>query len=324
MKVLIPVAGIGTRLRPHTHTEPKALLYVAGKPLLGHILDSIKGIEFDEITFVVGFLGDKIIEFVKENYSFKTNFIRQEEILGLGYAINLAIREQEDDDLLILLGDTIIETDLTDFVSLNKNLLGVKPVEDPRRFGVVETEGDRAVKLWEKPQDPPSNLALVGLYYIKDTPLLKKCLKEIISANIKTKNEYQVTDALQLMLEKGAKMYTYKIDGWYDCGKSETLLETNRHLLDNCETCQPSIDGSVVIPPVFIDKTAEIENSIIGPYASVAANTRIANSIISNSIISVGAIVKHGLLEGSLVGNHAVVKGNFRRLNVGDSSEISY
>jgi glucose-1-phosphate thymidylyltransferase len=324
VKVIIPVAGIGTRLRPHTHTEPKALLYVAGKPLLGHILDSIMGIDFDEITFVVGFLGDKIIEFVKDQYSFKANFVRQDQILGLGYAIKLGIREEENDDLLILLGDTIIETDLTDFVSLNKNLLGVKPVDNPRRFGVAEVDGDKILKLWEKPQNPPSNLALVGLYYIKDTPLFKKCLEEMISSNIKTQDEYQVTDALQLMLEKGAEMYTHKIEGWYDCGKSETLLKTNRHLLENCDICQPAIEGSVVIPPVFIDKTAEIESSIIGPYTSVAAHTRITNSIISNSIISFGATVRHGLLEGSLVGNHAIVKGNFRRLNVGDSSEISY
>ena len=324
MKIIIPVAGIGTRLRPHTHTEPKALLYVAGKPLLGHILDSLKGLDFSEIIFIVGFLGDKIIEFVEEHYDFKVRFVSQEEILGLGYAISLAFGDKETEDLLILLGDTIIEADLAGFIGQRKNLLGVKPVDDPSRFGVAEVDGNKILKLWEKPEKPPSDLALVGLYYIKDTQIFKDCLNEIISTDIKTKGEYQVTDAFQLMLEKGVEMYTYKIEGWYDCGKSETLLQTNRHLLEGCDECGTPIEGSVIIPPVFIDKTAQIEKSIIGPYASVAAQTSISNSIISNSIISFGAVVNHGLLEDSLVGNHAIVKGNFFKLNVGDSSEISY
>jgi glucose-1-phosphate thymidylyltransferase len=324
LKVIIPVAGIGTRLRPHTHTEPKALLYVAGKPLLGHILDSLEEIEFEEVVFVIGFLGDKIIEYVQSNFKFKTSFIKQEEILGLGYAIDLAIKPDETQDLLIILGDTIVETSWNDMIGCDKNLLGIKTVDDPGRFGVAEVNGDKIVKLWEKPENPPSNLALVGVYYIKDTPLFKSCLTDVINSNIKTNNEYQITDALQLMLEKDAEMFTYPIEGWYDCGKSETLLETNRHLLENYKECNPSLDGSVIIPPVFIDKTAIITNSIIGPYASIAPNTIISNSIITNSIVSFAARVECGLLKDSLIGNHANVRGNYRKLNVGDSSEIGY
>ncbi|HEQ99441.1 MAG TPA: nucleotidyl transferase [candidate division Zixibacteria bacterium] len=324
MKVVIPVAGIGTRLRPHTHTAPKALLHVAGKPLLWHILDSLKELDFEEITFVIGFLGDKIIDYVKKNYDFKSRFVEQEELLGLGHAINIAIDDDERDPVLAVLGDTIVEMNWDGIIGKDKNFLGVRQVEDPRRFGVAEVEGNRILKLWEKPQDPPSNLALVGVYYIKDTQLLKDSLREIIKSNIKTKNEYQVTDAFQVMLEKGAEMYTFEIEGWYDCGKSETLLETNRHLLDVCKECAPDIEGSVVIPPVFIDKSAKIKNSIIGPYASIAAGVTIKNSIVRDSIISVDAIVVNGLLTGSLIGDHAEVQGHFERLNVGDSSQIGY
>jgi len=324
VKVVIPVAGIGTRLRPHTHTAPKALLHVAGKPLLWHILDSLKELDFEEITFVIGFLGDKIIDYVKKNYDFKSRFVEQEELLGLGHAINIAIDDDERDPVLAVLGDTIVEMNWDGIIGKDKNFLGVRQVEDPRRFGVAEVEGNRILKLWEKPQDPPSNLALVGVYYIKDTQLLKDSLREIIKSNIKTKNEYQVTDAFQVMLEKGAEMYTFEIEGWYDCGKSETLLETNRHLLDVCKECAPDIEGSVVIPPVFIDKSAKIKNSIIGPYASIAAGVTIKNSIVRDSIISVDAIVVNGLLTGSLIGDHAEVQGHFERLNVGDSSQIGY
>ena len=195
MKVIIPVAGIGSRLRPHTHTAPKALLHVAGKPLLAHILDSLAELEFEEITFVVGFLGDQIIDYVKSTYNFNAKFVPQEKLLGLGYAIDLAIANDETDDLLIVLGDTIVEMAWEDMIKRDKNFIGVKTVKDPRRFGVAEVEGDRIIRLLEKPKDPPSNLALVGVYYIKDTQQFKSSLKEIVVSNIKTKNEYQVTDA---------------------------------------------------------------------------------------------------------------------------------
>jgi glucose-1-phosphate thymidylyltransferase len=322
VKVIIPVAGIGTRLRPHTHTAPKALLYVAGKPLLGHILDSIKDLEFEEVTFVIGFMGDKIIDYVNQNYDFKTRFVEQKELLGLGHAINMALDEDEEDEILAVLGDTIVEMDWDGIIGKGKNFLGVRQVDDPRRFGVAEVDGDRILRLLEKPPDPPSNLALVGVYYIKDTQLLKESLNKVIESDIKTKNEYQVTDAFQVMLEKGAEMYTYEIEGWYDCGKPETLLETNRHLLDACKECAPEIEGSAVIPPVFVDKDAKIENSIIGPYASVAAGVTLKNSIIKDSIISVDANISNSLLESSLIGDGVEVQGHFRKLNVGDSSQV--
>jgi len=324
VKVIIPVAGIGTRLRPHTHTAPKALLYVAGQPLLGHILDSLKNIEFDQITFIIGFLGEQIVDYVTKNFNFNARFVDQKELHGLGYAIDLGLDENETDDILVLLGDTIIETDWDSFIGQGKNLIGVKRVKDPRRFGMAEVNGDRITRVWEKPENPLSNLALVGIYYIRDTPLFKKCLMELIDSDIKTRNEYQVTDAIQIMLDKGGEIHAREIDGWYDCGKAETLLETNHHLLDECQECAPRIPGSVVIPPVFIDPTAKIENSIIGPFASIASSAVIKNSIIVNSIIALDAHVSDSILKNSLIGDHASVKGHFEVLNVGDSSEVGY
>jgi len=324
VKVIIPVAGIGSRLRPHTHTVPKALLHVAGKPLLGHIIDSLKDLDFEKVTFVTGFLGDKIVDYVKSTFDFEADFVVQKELLGLGYAISLAVAQDESDDLLIILGDTIVDLNWSKFIEQGKNLIGVKTVKDPHRFGVAEVDGNKIQKLWEKPQKPPSDLALVGLYYIKETLLFKRCLDEIMSSNIKTKNEYQMTDALQLMLEKGAEMYSYPIEGWYDCGKKKTLLETNRHLLDSYNSCDFTLEGNVIIPPVFIDKSAVVENSIIGPYVSIAPKARVTNSVITNSIVAYEAKVKNGLLKNSLVGNMARVEGTFHTLNVGDSSEIGY
>jgi glucose-1-phosphate thymidylyltransferase len=324
MKVIIPVAGIGTRLRPHTHTAPKGLLHVAGKPILGHILDALKQVKIDEAIFIIGFMGEQIVEYVKKNYKFKLKFIQQKELKGLGYAIHLASPEiKNNEPVLIVLGDTIFETDLSPVLRAKFDALGTKKVEDPRRFGIVEMERGFAKKLVEKPDKPSSNQAVVGVYYVRSTETFKQSLKEIIEKNIMTKNEYQLTDALQLMINKGVKFKTFEITGWYDCGKPETLLETNRHLLSRIKSAR-KLKGSVVIPPVFVSKTATVKNSIIGPYVSVADKAVIQDSIIRNSIISERAEVNNSRLQSSLIGNSAVVHGVFRQLNVGDSSEIGY
>jgi glucose-1-phosphate thymidylyltransferase len=323
-KVIIPVAGIGKRLRPHTHTAPKGLLHVAGKPILGHILDALKHMKIDEVIFVVGFMGEQIVKYVKKNYKFKSKFVEQEELKGLGWAIYLTIPEiRNNEPVLIVLGDTIFEADLSPVLEGKFDALGTKKVEDPRRFGIVETERGFVKKLVEKPEKPKSNRAMVGVYYIKSTEKFKESLEEMIKKNIKTKNEYQLTDALQLMIDKGAKFKTFEIKGWYDCGKPETLLETNRHLLSKIKSTRV-LKSSVVIPPIFVSESAKVKNSILGPYVSVADKAVIQNSIIRNSIISEQAEVNNCLLESSLIGNNAEVKGVFDKLNVGDSSEIGY
>lgn len=322
MKVIIPVAGIGTRLRPHTYSVPKVLLHVAGKPILGHILDIVQPLKPDEVVLIIGFLGDQIAEYVKKNYRFKCKFIEQRQLKGLGYAINMASSEMKDDEpVLIILGDTVFEADLVPVIRGEYDALGVKKATDPRRFGIVEMKGGFVKKLVEKPEVPTSNLATVGVYYIKNTRMLKDSLSEIIENKIMTKNEYQLTDALQLMIDRGVKFSTFDITGWYDCGKPETLLETNRQLLAKMKL-QRKLKTSLIIPPVFVSETAQVENCVLGPDVSIGERAILKNSIIKNSIIGEQACVENSTLDSSLIGNYAQVKGTFHRLNVGDASEI--
>ena len=324
MKVIIPVAGIGTRMRPHTHTAPKALLHVAGKPILGHILDGLKSYPASELIFVVGFMGEKIVEYIKKNCRFKYRFVEQKQLRGLGYAIYLAtLGIKGNEPLLIVLGDTIIEHDLSPIIKGKYDAIGVKIVQDPRRFGVVELKDGFVSNLVEKPQKPVSNLAIIGIYYIKNTLRFKRCLSQVMARKKSEKEEYQLTDALQLLVKAKVKFTTFNVDGWFDCGKPETILETNRYLLSKTKKTK-KIKGSIVIPPTFISASAIVEDSILGPYVSVADKAVIKNSIIRNSIISEGAEVNNSLLDSSLVGNNAQVNGNFHKFNVGDSSELGY
>jgi glucose-1-phosphate thymidylyltransferase len=323
MKAIIPVAGIGTRLRPHTHTAPKALLHVAGKPILGHILDGLIAYGIDEAVFVVGFLGEKIVEYVRSKYKIRSSFITQKELNGLGWAIYLTKEHIRDDPVLIILGDTIFDTDLNIMIDSEYDVIGTKIVEDPRRFGIAETDGMFVTNLIEKPQEPTSNQALMGIYYIKSTELFSTCLEELIAKKIMTRGEYQLTDALALMLKHGCKIVTHNVEGWYDCGKPETMLSTNRYLLEQIKSVDPR-EGNILIQPVFISPSARLENSVIGPHVSVGDNARIVRSIIKDSIISESAEVVDCLLESSLIGNNSVISSQFKRANLGDSSEIKY
>jgi len=323
MKAIIPAAGIGSRLRPHTHTAPKALLHVAGKPILGHILDELLAFGIDEAIIIVGFLGDKIIDYVKKNYGIKASFVTQEELNGLGWALYLTRDFIDDEPVLIILGDTIFEADLSGILFGKYDSIGTKLVEDPRRFGIAQTDGQFITALVEKPEHPASNMALVGIYYIKSTELLKRCLTDLVEKKITTRGEYQLTDALQLMIKHGCRMTTFNVEGWFDCGKPETLLSTNKYLLSQIKSVDRR-EGNVLIPPVFISPSALLENSVIGPYVSVGDGSKIISSIIRDSIISEGAEAVECLLEKSLIGNNSIISGQFKRANIGDSSEIKY
>ena len=322
MKAIIPVAGVGTRLRPHTYTLPKVLLNVAGKPILGHILDALQQHNIDEATIIVGYMGDLVEDYVRRNYSMNVTFIYQEERLGLGHSIWIA-REQitDNEPLLIILGDTIFDVDLSLATNSRFSTLGVKSVDDPRRFGVVELEKGFISRLIEKPENPTTNLALVGLYFINNPKLLVESLQTLIDNNIRTRDEYQLTDALQMMIDKGEKFTTFPVEGWYDCGKPETLLSTNRYLLDGKSTYKTP-EGAVIIPPAFVAENAIVERSVIGPYTTVASGATVIDSVVRDSIISDGATVTASTLEQSIIGNNAIVKGKFSRLNGGDSNEI--
>ena len=324
MRAIIPVAGIGSRLKPHTYSTPKVLLNVGGKPILGHILDKLSEEGIKKATFVIGHLGDMIKDFVQDNYrSFKSDFVEQEEMLGLGHAIYTALPTIDDKEIFIILGDTIFDVNLKGVFKKKKSALGVKEVDDPRRFGVAVTENGVIKKVVEKPQRLVSNLALVGLYYFCNSESLSKSLKQLVDKNIRTKNEFQLTDAIQLMIEDGEEFKTFPVEGWYDCGKPETLLSTNRLLLQR-DGKYKKYKGVVINPPVFIAKDADIKNSVIGPDVSIDKEAVVANSVIKNSIIGSNAKVTNAILENSIIGNNSLIKGSYKRLNSGDSSEIEF
>ncbi len=324
MHAIIPVAGFGTRLRPHTYSLPKVLLNVAGKPILSHILDRLIEDGVSSATIVVGYLGEAVESYLRERYaSFPLNFVEQKEPLGLGHAIWTARKNIPTDGspFLIALGDTIFEADLKRVFAATSSAIGVYEVEDPRRFGVVEAKDGFATKLVEKPEHPKSHLMIAGPYYFQNPMLLRSCLDELIAKDQRTKNEYQLTDALQMMIERGEKFAVFKLDGWYDCGKPETLLSTNRALLDR-KSQSRSIASAVIHEPVFIAESASVEDAVLGPYATIGAGATVRNAVIRDTIIGDDAVIEGVLLEGSILGNKVQLRGAFRHINAGDSSEI--
>jgi glucose-1-phosphate thymidylyltransferase len=318
---VVPVAGVGTRLRPHTHTLPKALVQVAGKPILGHILDSLVGRGVRRVVLVTGYMGDRVRRYVGENYDLDASFVEQPKRRGLGHAIWLTRAELTEGPLLIILGDTLFEADFSVLRPDGAHRIGVMPVADPHRFGVVELEGSRIVRLVEKPEHPPSNLAIVGVYYLTSSGTLLGCLEELIRAERTTRGEYQLTDALQMMIERGERMESLAIEGWFDCGQPDALLEANRHLLARMTPAAPR-DGCTLIPPVWLDPTCSVEQSVVGPNVSVGARAVVRESILRDTIVGEDAEVERSLLESSLIGDHARVRGAYRKLNLGNSSQI--
>lgn len=329
LRVVIPVAGQGTRLRPHTHTLPKVLVHVAGKPMLGHILDELRKYDVEEITLIIGHLGEKIREYVAGAFPYRFRFIEQPEMKGLGHAIWLSAPgyRESGGPLLVILGDTLFDADFASILGSEENWIGVKEVADPRRFGVVVLKDGRITAMVEKPKDPPSNLAIVGIYYFKASKLLYDCLDEIVSGDVRTSGEIQLTDALDRMLRAGAVMKPFEIRQWFDCGKPETLLETNRLLLEKYDgegglAESSEHPGCLIYPPVAIEKGVTLEKSILGPHVSVGEGAEIRNCIIDDSIISKNAVVVKSMLTQSIIADNARVEGHRGRLNVGDASDI--
>jgi glucose-1-phosphate thymidylyltransferase len=318
---VIPAAGVGTRLRPHTHTVPKALINVAGRPILAHILDDLLAKGIRRYVIVIGYMGERIEAYVRSHYDIDVTFVEQETRQGLGHALYLTREAVGEKPMLVVLGDTIVRTNYTAFLDPQDVVLGVKEVEDPRRFGIVEIREGYVRALVEKPEQPRSNLALVGIYGIPRSAELWEALEEIIRTGRRTKGEYQLTDALALMLERGVRMRVELVDGWFDCGKPETLLDTNRHLLEGVPEPAPR-PGVVFVPPVYVDDAAVLEQCILGPYVSVAKGATVRRSILRDSIVNENAVVEDVLLDGSVVGEKACVQGAYQSLNVGDSSEI--
>lgn len=329
MKAIIPVAGAGTKLRPHTYTQPKALIPLAGKTILSINVDQLHEAGINEFVFIVGYLGEKIQDYIKEKYPQLTcHFIYQNERKGTAHAVDLARQIIGEDDVFIVLGDTICEYNIEEMLSSEWSMLGVKKVDDPRNFGVAEVDEEGFItRVVEKPSIPKSNMALVGLYKIKDSALLFECLSRIISNNIKSHDEFNLTDALECMITGGSRFKSYKVDNWFDCGRKESLLQSNSILLQKFGgTISESnkFENTIFIPPVSIAEGCDIKDSIIGPHVAVGENTIVHSSIIKASIIGSYSKIYDVMLDDSLIGNDTEIIGETRSLNIGDNTEIDF
>lgn len=327
MKAIIPVAGAGTKLRPHTYTQPKALIPLAGKTILSINVDQLHEAGIQEFVFIIGYLGEKIQDYIKDKYPHITShFIFQNERKGTAHAINLARNIIEDDEVFIALGDTICEYNLSEMLSSPYSMLGVKRVDDPRDFGVAEIDEDGTITtVIEKPSIPKSNMALVGLYKIKETATLFKCLSKIISQGIKSHDEFNLTDALECMIQSGSVFKALKVENWFDCGRKDSLLESNSILLQKLGgkiSESNKFENTIFIPPVSISENCDIKNSIIGPHVAVGDNTIIHSSIIKDSIIGSFSKLYDVVLDDSLIGSDTEIIGETRSLNIGDNTEI--
>jgi glucose-1-phosphate thymidylyltransferase len=327
MKAIIPVAGAGTKLRPHTYTQPKALIPLAGKTILSIIVDQLREAGITEFLFIVGYLGEKIQDYVKEHYpDLQAHFVFQAERQGIGHAIQLTREYINGDEVFIVLGDTICEFDVKAVIDLPHSVLGVKKVDDPRNFGVAEVAEDGFItKVVEKPQIPKSNLALVGVYKICNSPLLFDCIEMNIRNQVMTLGEFSITDAIDCMISKGEKFQPYKVQNWFDCGRKETLLESNATLLKKFGgsiAADHHFENTIIIQPVAIAPNCDIRNSIIGPNVTIGEKTSIKSSIVKESIIGSFADLTDIVLTQSLIGSDTEVKGETRSLNIGDNTEI--
>ena len=328
MKAIIPVAGAGTKLRPHTYTQPKALIPLAGKTILSIIVDQLREAGVTDFVFIVGYLGDKIQDYIREKYPDLNNyFIYQNERNGTGFAIDLTRQiVSRDEEVLIVLGDTIAEYNVKEVLESPYSMLGVKKVDDPRNFGVAEVDDEGTItRMVEKPAIPKSNLALVGIYKIRETSMLYSCIKKIIEHGEKTNEEFTITDALECMIQQGAKFKFFKVQNWFDCGRKETLLESNATMLKKFGGTihdQEKFENTIIIPPVSIGVGCDIKNSVIGPNVSIGEHTVLNYTIVKESIVGSFSKLYDVVLDESLIGSDTGIKGETRSLNIGDDTEI--
>lgn len=329
MKAIIPVAGAGTKLRPLTYTQPKALIPIAGRTILGVIIDQLLEAGVTEFVFVIGYLGEKIQRYIAKTYpNLNYTLVTQNDRRGTGHAIWLTRDAVKDEEVLIVLGDTIFDYNVKELLNSNVSLIGVRKVDDPRSFGVAEIDNnDKVLKVVEKPLIPKSNMAMVGVYYIKETPTMYAALDKHLSNRIDDEGEYHLTNALQQMIEAGIEFKAFRVNNWFDCGKKETLLTTNAILLKQMEEeggkdLHDKFDNTVIIPPVNIAEGCKIHNSIIGPNVTIGEHTTVNASIIKDSIIGSFAELNEVVLHSSIIGNDAFVRGLSQSLNIGDNTEI--
>lgn len=322
MDIILPVAGLGTRLRPQTWTKPKPLVSVAGKPMLEHVLDRVLPLEPDNVIFITGFLGDQIEAWVRERLDVPVVFVEQEVMRGQTDAI-IRARDFARNDALILFPDMLFEADFSALRETDADVvMFTKEVDDPSALGIAIVENERIVKLVEKPKDPVSNLAVIGIYYVRSMPALYKAIEEQMERGISLKNEFFIADAIQIMIDRGAKVVSMPVTAWEDCGSAENLLRTNRYLLDTTAGADDPTERSVIVEPSHVADDATIENSVVGPYASIGPRATVRGSLVRNSIIEDEAIITDALLDGSIVGRRARVSGIARNANIGDDAQV--
>lgn len=324
MHCIIPAAGKGTRMRPLTWSTPKPLLPVAGKPILAHVLDTVSQADVDHVTLITGYLGDSIVAWARSAFpGIEIDYAVQERTDGLATAVLLAEEFSTGGPTMVVLGDTLFSADLTVLRGEKRNLIVTSPVDDPSRFGVVVMDGDKVKRLVEKPSEFVSNLAIVGVYYFSEGEKLMDGCREIMEKGIRTRGEFQLTDAMQLMLQRGEPFGTLDIDGWYDCGKPDTLLETNRELLSRAgPSGEPLLENSRVIPPCFIGEGTRITDSVVGPYFSCGRGVVIRNSRIEDGIAGDSCVFDGVALKGSVTGRRVSVSGAAGKMLLGDDSVV--
>jgi glucose-1-phosphate thymidylyltransferase len=323
MDVIFPVAGLGTRLRPQTWSKPKPLVSVAGKPMFEHVMDRILPVEPSKLVFITGYLGDQLEDWARATYpDIELAFVEQPEMLGQTDAI-VRTRDICHDDALILFPDALFEADFSTLEGVDADgVVFTKIVDDPSSLGVTLVENGFITKLIEKPSEPVSNQATVGIYYFRDVQSLYAAIDDQMRLGIKTKGEYFIADAIQLMIDSGKRFTTSNIDVFEDCGNADSLLHTNQYLLKLNPPSPAQRPGSVIIPPSFVDSTASIENAIIGPFASVGQGAIIKDAVVRDSVIEANAFVTSVVLEHSVVGRSASIAGTPYEFNVADSTKV--
>jgi len=329
MKAIIPLAGKGIRLRPHTYVTPKPLIRVAGRPVMSYILDDLAELGVDEIVFVVGYLREAIESYIAEAHpNITAHYVVQEIQDGTAGAVSLA-EPFVDEDVLILFVDTLFDADLglvRDLAESTGGVIWAKEVEDYQLYGVILTDDEGyMVRIVEKPSEPISKLANIGLYYIKDWQLLFEGVRHTLDADPGPSGEFYLTDAFQYMVDHGSKIQVAPVAGWYDCGKPETLLETNRHLLLGGRSGiaeSATVEGSTLKDPVRVEEGAVVRDSVLGPNVTVEAGARVENSTVVDTILGSGCSVVGSVLHNSLVGSDSRITAYRGALSIGDHSEV--
>ncbi|HEU4748182.1 MAG TPA: sugar phosphate nucleotidyltransferase [Gemmatimonadaceae bacterium] len=324
MKVIIPLAGKGTRLRPHTHLVPKPMMKVAGKPVMSYVLDDLKKLgNVEQVIYITGHLKERVEEFARSQMNVPSVFLEQKVQDGTAGAVALA-KPYVDQPVLIVFVDTIFDADLSKVKSVDADgIIWVKEVEDYQRFGVVVSDSEgNMTKIVEKPKTPISKRANIGLYYIRNWKLLYEGIDYILKQP-KNQGEYYLTDAFQYMIEKGAKIKVIDVEGWYDAGKIDTMIETNQAMLGRGRSRQPKVSGdSSIISPVYIEDDVTLRNSRVGPNVSIGTGSVLEGVEISHSIVGDRARITRSVLRNSLVGDDTVLEGVKGEVTVGDHSEV--